>query len=51
MAFVLLTKNSHFLFDEMYFDNLLTLPGDPENLVEQGCKENGWDDIVAKLVT
>jgi len=38
-------------FYEMYFDNLLTLPGDPENLVEQGCKENGWDDIVAKLVT
>lgn len=36
---------------EMYFDHLLTLPGDVENLVEQGCKENGWDDIVAKLVT
>lgn len=38
-------------FYEYYFDNLLTLPGDPQNIVEQLCKENEWNDIVAKLCT
>ena len=38
-------------FYEYYFDHILILPGDPQNIVEQVCKENGWDDIVAKLQT
>jgi len=38
-------------FYEMYFDHLLTLNGTVENIVEQTCIENGWYDIVEKLVT